>query len=228
MKLHHEQSSQCLRSDLDLCSRSPTHIAVDGSPWVEHRPLSTIASSYPIEFILSGSDENYMDLNNTLLEVKACIKQRTTLQWMLPISWRLQQYITQPFQSNDVSLNNVNVSPATSTYPYRSYIETHLNYGTDAKKSRIQAAMCFIDDNMRGSNPIPDSSSERNMGPNRRHVICTVKPAFDMIGPLHVDVFNQSKWMLNGVMMKVRLTHRKYAFVLMAKSDVIETFKVDI
>ena len=41
-----------------------------------------------------------------------------------------------------------------------------------------------------------------------------------MIGPLHVDVFNQSKYMLNGVTMKVRMTRSKDSFVLMAKSDV--------
>ena len=49
-----------------------------------------------------------------------------------------------------------------------------------------------------------------------------------LIGPLHVDVFNQSKYMLNGVTMKVRMTRSKDSCVLMAKSDVIESFKVDI
>ena len=49
-----------------------------------------------------------------------------------------------------------------------------------------------------------------------------------MIGPLHVDVFNQSKYMLNGVTMKVRMTRSKDSFVLMAKSDVTQSFKVDI
>ena len=96
------------------------------------------------------------------------------------------------------------------------------------KKSRLQAAMYFIDDNLTVSNPIPDSSSARNMGLKRRHGICTAKPTFDMIGPLHVDVFNQSKYMLNGVTMKVRMTRSKDSFVLMAKSDVTESFKVDI
>ena len=49
-----------------------------------------------------------------------------------------------------------------------------------------------------------------------------------MIGPLHVDVFNQSKYMLKGVTIKVGMTRSKDSFVLMAKSDVIESLKVDI
>ena len=229
MKLLHEQSSQCLRSELDLFSLPPTQTAVDGSQWVEHSPVSTITSSSPIEFIVSGSGEDYMDLNNTLLEVKACIKTTNdspvdAAVAVAPINNTLHSLSSQI----DVSLNDVNVSSATTTYPYRAYIETHLNYGTVAKKSRLQAAMYFIDDNLTVSNPIPDSSSARNMGLKRRHGICTAKPTFDMIGPLHVDVFNQSKYMLNGVAMKVRMTRSKDSFVLMAKSDVTESFKVDI
>ena len=49
-----------------------------------------------------------------------------------------------------------------------------------------------------------------------------------MIGPLHVDVFNQSKYMLIGMTMKVRMTLSKDSFVLMANSYVTESFKVDI
>ena len=74
MKLLHEQSSQCIRSELDLFSLPPTQTVVDGSQCVEHIPVSTITSYSPIDFIVSVSGEDYMDLNNTLLEVKACIK----------------------------------------------------------------------------------------------------------------------------------------------------------
>ena len=229
MKLLHEQSSQCLRSELDLFSLPPTQTAVDGSQWVEHSPVSTITSSSPIEFIVSGSGEDYMDLNNTLLEVKACIKTTNNSPVDAAVAVApINNTLHSLFSQIDVSLNDGNVSSATTTYPYRAYIETHLNYETDAKKSRLQATMYFIDDNLTVSNPIPDSSSARNMGLKRRHGICTAKPTFDMIGPLHVDVFNQSKYMLNGVTMKVRMTRSKDSFVLMAKSDVTESFKVDI
>ena len=229
MKLLHEQSSQCLRSELDLFSLPPTQTAVDGSQWVEHSPVSTITSSSPIEFIVSGSGKYYMDLNNTLLEVKACIKTTNNSPVDAAVAVAtINNTLHSLFSKIDVSLNDVNVSSATTTYPYRAYIETHLNYGIDARKSRLQAAIYFIDDNLTVSNPIPDSSSARNMGLKRRHGICTAKPTFDMIGPLHVDVFNQSKYMLNGVTMKVRMTRSKDSFALMAKSDITESFKVDI
>ena len=88
--------------------------------------------------------------------------------------------------------------------------------------------MYFIDDNLIFSNPISDSSSARNTGPKRRHGICTAQPTFDMIGPLHVDVFIQRKYMLNGVTMKVGMTRSNDSSILMAKRNVTESFKVDI
>ena len=188
--------------------------------------MSTITSSSPIEFIVSGNGKDYMDLNNTLLEVKACIKTTNNSPVYAAVAVApINNTWHSLFSQIDVSLN---VSSVTTTYPYRAYIENHLNYGTDAKKSKLQAAMYFIDDNLTVSNPIPDSSSARNIGLKRRHGICTAKPPFDMIDPLHVDVFNQSKYILNGVTMKVRMNRRKDSFVLVAKSDVTETFKVDI
>ena len=78
MKLLREQSL-CLRSEIDLCYLPPTQAAVDGSQWVEHSPVSITTSSSPIEFIVSGRCEDYMDLNHTLLEVKACIKNNERL-----------------------------------------------------------------------------------------------------------------------------------------------------
>ena len=70
--------------------------------------MSTITSSSPIECIVSGSGEDYMDLTNTLLEVKACIKTTSnspvdTAVAVAPINNVLHSLISQI----DVSLNDV-------------------------------------------------------------------------------------------------------------------------
>ena len=134
MKLLHAQSSQCLRSELDLSSLPHTQTAVDGSQWVEQSPVSITTSSSSIEFIVSGSGEDYMYLNNTLLEVKACIKTTNNSPVYVAVAVApINNTLHSLFSQIDVSLNDVNVLSATTTYPYRAYIETHLNYGTNAK-----------------------------------------------------------------------------------------------
>ena len=94
--------------------------------------MSTITSSSPIEFIVSGSGKDYMDLNNTLLEVKACIKTTNDCPVDVAVA-PINNTLHSLFSQIAVCLNNVNVSSATTTYPYRAFIETHLNCGTDAK-----------------------------------------------------------------------------------------------
>ena len=116
---------------------------------------------------MSGSGEDYIDRNNTLLEVKAC-KQTTNdspvdaAVAVARINNTLHSLFSQNLRERIVCV---------TTYPYRVYTEPHLNYGTDAKKSRLQVAMYVIDDNLTLSNPILDSSSARNTGLKRRHGI---------------------------------------------------------
>ena len=105
---------------------------------MEHSPVSTITSSSPIEFIVPGSGEDYMDLNNTLLEVKACIKTtNNSLVDAAVVVAPINNTLHSLFSHIDVSLNDVNVSSAATAYPYRAYIETHLNYGTHAKNQGL-------------------------------------------------------------------------------------------
>ena len=80
--------------------------------------MSTITSSSPIEFIVSGSGEDYIGLNNTLLEVKACIKATNdslvdAAVAVAPINNTLHSLVSQI----DVSLYDVNVSPANHHLP---------------------------------------------------------------------------------------------------------------
>ena len=96
--------------------------------------MSTITSSSPVEFIVSGSGKDYMDLNNTLLEVKACIKTTNDSPVDAAVAVApLNNTLHSLFSQVDVSMNDVNVSSTTTTYSYRAYIETYLNYGTDPK-----------------------------------------------------------------------------------------------
>ena len=49
------------------------------------------------------------------------------------------------FSDISVSSNEKLVSPPTSTYPYRAYIETLLSYGPVAKESQLTSAMWYTD-----------------------------------------------------------------------------------
>ena len=209
-----EQFTQCVRSELELFSLPPLQIAVKEGHWVEYNPVSSITSSAPIEFTVSGSDE-YLDLSKTLLEVHAVIKHidgtiSAKTSHVAPINNTLQSLFSQV----DVTLNDTPVSASTTTYPYRAFIENHLSYGHDAKESRLNSGLYCMDDNITMSDPIPDGENPVvNMGLQARHNICTGQ-TFDMIGGLHADIFNQNRYLINGVTLRMRMTRSKNEFVL--------------
>ena len=133
-----------------------------------------------------------------------------------PVNNTFQSVISQV----DVSLNDVSISSSTTTYTYRAYIENHLNYGSDAKESRLNAGLYYVGSNLQVSDPVLEEDDDGiNVGLQYRHTICTGK-AFDMIGGIHAYFFNQNSYMTNGVILKMRMSRSTDKLVLMGTDNV--------
>ena len=74
MALVHDQSCECMKSELDLFAVPPTQANVEMGHWIEHKPLSAIdGDNVTVSFTVSGSGDDYIDLHHTILYVKAQI-----------------------------------------------------------------------------------------------------------------------------------------------------------
>ena len=73
MAFVHHESQECTKSELDLFTIPATQTSITKGQWIEYHPLSNITDSGPIEFNVSGSGEEYLDLAKTLLFIKAKI-----------------------------------------------------------------------------------------------------------------------------------------------------------
>ena len=172
-----EKYTQCVRSELELFLLPPLQIAVEEGQWVEYSPVSSITSAAPIEFVVTGSGDEYIDLSKTLLEVKAIINYSNgnmvpSTSYVAPVN----NTVYSLFSQVDLSLNDVSISSSTATYPYRAYIENHLDYGSDAKESRLSTGLYYVDNNLQVYDPIPEDDNEDvNVGLQYRHTICTGK-----------------------------------------------------
>ncbi|XP_044014036.1 uncharacterized protein F54H12.2-like [Aphidius gifuensis] len=118
-----------------------------------------------------------------------------------------------------VDVTQSGVSASNSTYPYRAYIETTLIYGFDATNSHLQLALWYPDTPGRMNVNSVAAADAKNEGLVARCVHTNVGQQFEMIGHLHVDVFNQEKFLLNGIEMKINLTRSKQEFCLMDASN---------
>ncbi|XP_041478872.1 uncharacterized protein F54H12.2-like [Lytechinus variegatus] len=220
MAFVHNDSCECVKSELDLFTVPPTQTSIEHGQWVEYHPLAQFSDGGPIEFHISGSGTEYLDLSQTQIYVKAKVVHHdgTNLvadDQVAPVNLFLHSLFSQV----DVSLNDRVITPSTPTYPYRAMIESLLQYGSEAKESQLTSALFFKDTpgHMDQANPL-EPGNEVNQGLKKRHTYIKGSNSFELIGPLHCDLFFQPKHLLNGVDLRVKMIRSKEEFCLMSSA----------
>ena len=210
---HHQ--SECTHTGLDIFAIPPLQTSVEHGCWVQYQPLATITDSGPIEFIVKGDSENYLDLTNSYIhaQVKVVKPNDTTLteaddNLVAPLNLFLHTLFTEV----DVTLNGTLVSSSTNTYPYRAYMETLLNYGKDAKESQLNTSGYYKE----GEPNFHFSAANANEGLGKRRQLISRSKTVDLIGRIHSDIFTQNRYMLNGVDLRLRFVRSKNSFALLA------------
>ena len=209
------KACECTTSAMDLFVIPPTLNSVEHGSWVEYHPLATLSDTTPIEFVIKGTSDVYIDLANTFLQVQCKIVKpngEDLVQEDDNLVAPENLFLHTLFSELNISLNGTLVTAATNTYSYRSYIETILNYGRDCKESQLALSMYYKD----GKNLFPFSKTNNNAGLQARRSRAQRSKVIDMIGRLHADIFSQEKYLLNGVDLRLRLIRSKDSFALLA------------
>jgi len=217
-----DQSCECAKSELDIFAVPPTQTSVLQAEYIEYQPLTSIAGNAPIEFSIIGTGENYIDLANVLLYVRAKIVRNNDANLQAdstvgPVNLMLHSMFSQV----DVSLNDTLISSSTNTYPYRAMLETLLSYGEDAKKSQLTSEMFYKDNAGRMNEVVRAAADDHvpNEGLSQRRALVAVSREFDMMGRLHSDMFMQDRYLLNEVGVKIKLIRSRDNFCLMGAAD---------
>lgn len=216
MSLIVKDSPECAKSELDLFTIPPTQTVIEKGQWIEYHPLSNVTSGQsPLEFNISGSAEEYVDLSQTLLYVKVKILKSNgdSLKKEDKVG-PVNLFLHSMFSQVDVSLNERMVSSSSNTYPYRAMIEKLLNHGYDDKTSHLTSEL-FYKDTAGRMNVFDSADAHPNEGFNKRASFFELSAPVDMIGRLHVDLFHQEKLLPNMVDMKIKLIRCKPDFCLM-------------
>jgi hypothetical protein len=225
MSLVHKQSKECAKSELDLFDVPPTQTSFESARVVEYYPISNLDNG-PIEFFISGSSEEYLDLSQAFLHVQARIVTSAngtpvTDQVVAPVNLFLHSMFSQV----DVALNETYITSSVNTYPYRCMFENLLNYGKDAKNSYLQTSLYYEDDaGAMDSISLDGTVAKMNSGFCKRNAM-VLNRNFDMYGRLHVDMFLQDRLIINNVNVKVKLFRAKDSFCLMGANN---AYKVEI
>ncbi|GFV51104.1 uncharacterized protein TNCV_4743811 [Trichonephila clavipes] len=66
-----QDSPECAKSELNLFTLPPTQTVIEKGQWIQFHPIANVTDGGPVEFLISGSGEDYLDLSQTQLYVKA-------------------------------------------------------------------------------------------------------------------------------------------------------------
>ena len=219
MAFINENSCECAKSELDLFGMGPTQTSIETSSYCEYHPLTSLDGNNTIDFEIGGSGEDYVDLNNTLLRIKAKITQTNGANLpdddaVAPVNY----FMHSLFSQIDIFVNGTQITSSTNTYAYRAILEALLSFGNDAKKTQLAAAMYYKDEGGKMDAIAVDDDDSNSGFMSRRHQTRQSR-IVDMIGRIHSDMLFQDRYLLNEVTIKIRLTRNKDSFCLMGAHE---------
>ena len=225
MAFIHHRSCECVKTELDLFSLPPTQTSIESGKWVQYKPISSLTDNAPIEFVVPGHGDEYLDLSNTMLTVTASITKADGTKFTAKDKnvGPVNNWLHSLFSQVDVYLNGKLVSPQTNTYAYRAYLETLLNYGKDAKESHLTCCLWEAD-----TASEMDNTEEANIGLKNRRVYTDASISADMVGHLHIDLCNQNKYLMNGVELRLRLVRSRDVFSIMSTTTECKVHVSDV
>lgn len=217
--------SAALKSELDLFAVPPTQSSVEDGSMHCYRPMASLSDTSPIEFVVTGHGDEYIDLAHTALyilvkiipgtkDIEAAASTSTPKRQEPVAVGPINNWMHSIFSQVDIYLNQKCITPPSNHYNYRAYIENLLNYGSDAKNSHLRTVLWEKD--------VGDFDATVlgvNTGFDRRSGSTKDSQIVELYGNLHCDIFNQDKFLLNGVELTVRLIKANNAFHLMSEAS---------
>ena len=205
---------EAVGSELNLFQAPLLQSAVQNEFVQEFAPVSTIIQGAPMEFQIEGRGRNYLDLNNTKLEVKVKLVDASDGKIdgatkvsvaNLPLHSLFSTAIVKVADKVVTESNNLNA--------YRALFETILNYQNEVLKTRMKCEGYEQDtaEQMDDTNP---ASAGKNEGLKAREAKFNGSSIVRLIGRPHLDIFHQEKLIPPGVKLEIQLVPARPSFFI--------------
>lgn len=201
-----------LRGETNLFEDVSYDVSIQNTSYHTYYPLHSVESkSSPIQFTITGNDINYLDLGESKLYIRAQILDKDgkvivkqddkAVAAYAPVN----NFLHTMFETVTLHVNDVEITPKSSYYAYRAYLETLLAKGKDYKKSQAEAAMYYRTKNEKETD---------DEGWKKRMKLVDESGIFEMIGRPHLDLLHQIKFIPPGVDIKFTFYRSSDAFML--------------
>ena len=224
----HKDSNDCSSSSLDLSLLPPAQSSFQKGKTISYHPITLLSDGGPIEFKVSGSGKEFLDLTRSYLylKVKASKTDGSNLDGASKVGFA-NYPIASLFNQVDVILGGKLISSATNTYAHCSILEVLLNYDKEEAESQLGCGLFYKDTPGQmeemgiGANPV------LNTGLGTRSEWTKTSKTDELQGRIHSDLFNQEKLILSSIDLMVKLHHHKPEFCLLSV-DTAPAYKIII
>jgi hypothetical protein len=221
-----EESTLIPAKELDLFYTPPTEGVIQKKQWIQYRPTAQITEGSPLEFLVPGTGSQYTDLKHTYLSLIVRILKGdgstcAVMDKVGPVNIPLHSLFNQV----ELFLNQTLASSTGVNYAYKAIIDTLLNATSDTVESTLQSEGFWKDypNFMDDDDPIEGS----NTGLTNRFVLMNNSKLAEFRGPLHLDLVDQDRYIINGVETKLCLWPTKDVFRLMVNATDAQ-YKIEI
>ena len=213
MAFINETSWCCVGSQLDLFTSPPVMVTHEESILAEIPSLVDNADGdSPSALRFTINTPHYVDLAATKLYLRgklvmadgSAVHETTSIA---PVNMFLHAFI----HNVDVMIGNnqQKVMENNDLYSYKAALETLVNFGMDAKNSTLQSILYHKDTAGK-----LDSMAEENTGFVARNEVVRGSKEFEVVGPLHVGLFFQEKYLLSRTKVEIVVHRTKPSFYL--------------
>ena len=172
-------------------------IVIDHGIFCDINPVSGVDGP-TIEFVINGSHNEYLDMNDTILYLKLKVVKPDDTKFGDDTKAYTSNYLMNAlFADVSLSLNNKVIEGGSLLeYPYKSTIESIFNFNEDARRLQLLPA------------GFSDEIDERVKWISKSQT-------FELCGALRLNFLNQPKYLLPNVDVKILLNKSKNEFSLM-------------
>lgn len=228
---------ECMKSELDIFSTIPVQSNVLKTEEVAYKPIASLDNSSVLEFVSLGHGDTYRDLSSVYLRLKTQLVKVKDGREELYTGYEKtkrpdgteEDVVADPigltnnvmhslFRQCTIQLSGKGITQTDNNYHYRAYIENLLNYGKDAATTHLESVGWYLDqeemDAIEAVRP-----NNLNEGYIKRAELFSKSNVVELMGKIHGDMFNQDKFLINGVDLRVTLSLEKPDFYLHSKND---------
>ena len=177
-----------VKSETDIFTPPTRVVSTYNATFYNYHPLSTPSSSGPIEFSIPGNDVHYLDMSSLQLHVRVKIQAKNAdIDGTSPSQEPINNFLHSLFEQVTVHLNETQITPTSTLYPFRAYIESVLGMNGEYQKTLGRSALLTDDE---------DVNSRTSTGYTMRVNLAKESSVFDLVARPFLDICAQTRYLI--------------------------------